>query len=148
MNHSKLKEKQKETKNTPWTKLGIKVDLCSFLTRKVLVEKFSPQKAKESEMKEFFISKIDGCELFIHNNYENYVFYIKETNGNKEILMEKNEKNKTFYIKHDGIWSVFESRYMLQYDEIQSLTQGYLLDSLNSKGYKTIGYFFHNWGPF
>ena len=94
MNHSKLKEKQKETKNTPWTKLGIKVDLCSFLTRKVLVEKFSPQKAKESEMKEFFISKIDGCELFIHNNYENYVFYIKETNGNKETQNNNNKEGE------------------------------------------------------
>ena len=137
MNHSKLKEKQKETKNTPWTKLGIKVDLCSFLTRKVLFEKYISQKAKESEIKEFFISKIDGCELYLNSEYQDYIFYVKEINGNKEILMEKNEKNKTFYIKHDGIWSVFESRYMLQYDEIQSLTQGYLLDSLNSKGYKT-----------
>ena len=137
MSQPAIKEKQEKVKNTPWTNIGIKVDLCSFLTRKVLTEKFSPQKAKKIEMRNFFISKIDGCELYVNDIYPYYIFYIKNINGNNEILMEKHEKSKTFCIKYDGIWSVFESLYMLQYDEIQSLTQGYLLDSLNSKGYKT-----------
>nr|QBM02820.1 hypothetical protein [uncultured archaeon] len=82
MNHSKLKENQKKIKDTPWTKLGIKVDLCSFLTRKVLFEKYISQKAKESEIKEFFISKIDGCELYLNSEYQDYIFYVKEINGN------------------------------------------------------------------
>ncbi len=137
MKQSTIKENQEKIKDTPWTKLGIKVDLCSFLTRKVLVEKFSPQKAKKIEMRNFFISKIDGCELYVNDIYPYYIFYIKNINGNNEILMEKHEKSKTFCIKYDGIWSVFESLYMLQYDEIQSFTQITFDELLKLQGYKT-----------
>ena len=138
MSNAILKEKQEKVKDTPWTNLGIKVDLCSFLTRKVLFEKYISQKAKESEIKEFFISKIDGCELYTNSEYKDYIFYIKNINGNNEILMEKYEKNKTFYIKYTNFWSVFESLYLLEYSEIQSFTQITLEDGLKSNGYKTI----------
>ena len=124
-------------KDTPWTNTGIKVDLCSFLTRHVLFEKYNKQKAKEMEMRNFFISKIDGCEIFTSSEYPDNIFYVKTTNGNKEILMQKHEKNKTFYIRYTNFWSVFESSYMLQYSDIQELTAHYLLDTLKVEGYKT-----------
>ena len=146
MKQEVLDKKVKKEKDTPWTNIGIKVDLCSFLTRKVLVEKYNSQKAKETEMREFFISKIDGCELYLNDIYPDYIFYInKNKEGKNEILMEKCEKNKTFYIKNTGIWSVFESSYMLQYDEVQLLTQHLLEDLLNSKGYKTSGAIAYSW---
>ncbi len=138
MSQPAIKEKQEKVKNTPWTNIGIKVDLCSFLTRKVLTEKFSPQKAKKIEMRNFFISKIDGCELYVNDIYPDYIFYIKNINGNNEILMEKSEKNKTFYIKYTGIWSVFESLYLLEYSDIQSFTQIALEELLKLQGYKTL----------
>ena len=132
---NKVKTKKKDT---PWTKLGVMVDINEeILTRNVLFEKYNFKKAKEAEMRIFFISKINGCELYLNSEYSDYVFYIKTIKGNKEILMERNEKNKTFYIKYDGLWSVFEDQYMLEYADIQLLTQTWLLDSLNSKGYKT-----------
>ena len=124
-------------KDTPWTNTGIKVDLCSFLTRHVLFEKYIPQKAKEIEMKEFFISKIDGCQIFTNSDYPDYIFYIKKNkSGKNEILMEKCEKNKTFYIRYTNFWSVFESSYMLQHSEVQEFTQITLEELLKSQGYK------------
>ena len=132
MSQSKLRENREKVSDTPWTNLGIKLDLCSFLTRKVLVEKFSPQKSKEIEMRNFFISKIDGCEIYLNSKHPDSVFYVK----NKEILVEKYEKNKAFYIKYTDFWSVFESRYMLQHNEIQSFTQITLEEGLKYNGYK------------
>ena len=137
MKQEVLEKKAKKEKDTPWTNTGIKVDLCSFLTRHVLFEKYNSQKAKETEMRNFFLSKIDGCELFTNSEYTGSVFYTKTNKENRSILMWKHEKNREIYINYNEIWSVFESLYMLQYNEIQLLTQGYLLDSLNSKGYKT-----------
>jgi hypothetical protein len=128
----------KTKKDTLWTKLPVSVELMKFLTRQVLIEKFSAEKAKKAEMTEFFISKLDGCELFTHKDYPDIIFYIKEkSDGKKEILIERSEKNKTFYIKYSTIWSVFEKKYGLNYSEIQSLTQHLLEDLLNSQGYKT-----------
>ena len=120
-------------KDSPWTKLGINVELDSCLTRQILIEKYCPEKAKGIEMANFFFSKINGCELATHEAYKNYIFYIK----NKEILLEKDIKNKYFYIKYTNFWSIFESKYKVDYADIQSLTRDRLEEALKLEGYKT-----------
>ena len=60
---TKLKVK-KENKNSPWTKHPIAIDLNSSLKRTVLVEKSNPSKSLQIEMTNFFLSKLNGCELF------------------------------------------------------------------------------------
>ena len=59
---------------------------------------------------------------FLTNRILDYVFYIKTKGKKKEILMECDEKNKTFYIKYKGLWSVFSGDYEINYDDIQSFT--------------------------
>ena len=73
-----------------------------------------------------------------HDEYDDVIFYIKKNAGTKEILMEKWNNNKTFYIRYSNFWSVFEDKYELQYSEIQSFTQLKLEEVVNSKGYKTL----------
>jgi hypothetical protein len=120
-------------KENVWTKLPITVELTTCLTRQVLSEKYCLIKAKEIEMRNFFFSKINGCNLFEHRDYKNSVFYIK----NDEILLEKDIKNKYFYIKYTNFWTIFQDKYKFNNIDIQSFTQHWLEQSLNSKGYKT-----------
>src|ERR1035437_3268490 len=102
-----------------WDDLLIKIDLESCLTRMVLFEKYS----KKEGMTYFFISKLNGCKLFKHKEYPaRRLFYVK----NEEIIMIQDSKNKVFYIRYAGFWSVFESRYGLNYFEIQSFTKDML----------------------
>ena len=119
---------------SPWTKLGIKIELNTCLTRQVLSEKYCPEKAKKIEMANFFFKKINGCELATHKDYENYIFYIK----NKKILLEKDIKNKCFYIKYTRFWTIFQNKYKLNNSDIQLFTQHWLEEFLlNSKCYQT-----------
>ncbi len=138
LDKSKTIEKDKINNNTPWNKLPIKIDLKRYLTRHILVEKYCPIKGKVSEMTDFFISKLHDCELFTHDDYPDWVFFIKKSGNENTVLFEKNDKNKVFHIRYSTIWSVFETKYGLEYAEIQSFTQHKLEDLLNCKGYKTI----------
>src|ERR1035437_9799657 len=128
---------KEEEKQSLWTNLNIKIDLDVCLTRRVLFEKYS----KKEVMRYFFMKKLNNCELFKQKNYPNSVFYIKNdggTDGGKnEILFEKYEKNEVFYIKHAGIWEVFETRFGMQYADIQTFTQDILEELLKFQGYKT-----------
>ena len=123
----------RKTIKSPWTKLGIKIELNTCLTRQVLSEKYCPKKAKKIEMANFFFSEINGCQLFEHKDFKNYIFYIK----NKEILLEKDIKNKYFYIKYTNFWTTFQDKYKLNNTDIQSLTQHWLEEALKLEGYKT-----------
>ena len=81
----------KEGKQSPWTNLQIKIDLDISLTRKVLFEKFDPEKSKQIEMTDFFMSKMNGCKLFKHKDYPNWIFYIKNDGTENKVLFEKNQ---------------------------------------------------------
>lgn len=120
---------------SPWTKLGISLNLKKYLTRQILIEKFCSEKSKQIEMTDFLISKLDGCELFTHFDYHDYIFYVK----NGEILLEQHTKNKYFNIKYSSIWQVFENKYNLKYSEIQLFTKITLKRGLNLKGYEIWG---------
>ena len=95
--------------------------------REVLFEKYS----KQIEMKNFFYEKLNGCEIRFLKEYPSYIFFIK----NNEILFEiyefdktkkqestKNQESKkgNFNVRYDEIWSVFENRFALGYEQIQA----------------------------
>jgi hypothetical protein len=58
-----------------------------------------------------------------------YLIYKK----NGIALYNYDEKNNNFWIDHDKIWSVFESKFHLNYDEIKLLTKGMMEEYLNLK---------------
>ena len=113
-----------------WLNLNIKIDLESCLTRMVLFEKHS----KKEGMTEFFMNKMNGCELFKHKKYLDYIFYIK----NKEILIQQDLKNNVFYIKYDDFWSVFSRKFNLDYCGARTFTKNILKDFFKLQSFTTM----------
>lgn len=79
----------------------------------------------KSEQREFFnnfLNKIN--ENKIHTNHNHSYFYM---NGDL-ILLEYDFKNNDFYVNKYVIWSEFENRFDLTYDEISILFKTFLTD--------------------
>src|SRR5271157_1158348 len=76
--------------------------------------------------KQFFIKEYNECDQKTSKDSPNSVFYV---NKNNEIIFEyekQNEKNDYFYVSYNKIWSVFESEFGYNYDEIRDLIKGIL----------------------
>ena len=89
--------------------------------REVLFEKYS----KQIEMENFFYEKLNGCEIRFLKNHPNYTFFIKNDKCLFEIYefdektKKQESKNGYFNVRYDEIWSVFYSRFGLDYEQIQ-----------------------------
>jgi hypothetical protein len=59
-------------------------------------------------------------------------------NKNGDVLYNYNEKTRYLWINYDKIWSVFISKFDLNYYEIKVLTKGMLEEHFNLKGITTI----------
>ena len=46
-------------------------------------------------------------------------------------------KYKRFFFNYDTIWSFLESMFSLEYKELQSITEDWVEETLNLKGYRT-----------
>ena len=103
----------------------MKVEL--IITRKVLFEKFSIIR----DMEGFFLSFLEGCEIKISDKYPGSIFYIK----NDKILFQQEMKNKYFWVEYDFIWSIFESKYGLNYTETQAFIKDVLETHIKLEGY-------------
>lgn len=97
------------------------------ITRKVLFEKYSLYE----DMKGFFLSFLDGCELKVSENYPDSIFYVK----NDKVLFKQDFKYKVFYVSNNLIWSVFKRKYQIEYHKIQALMKGVLETHLKFGGY-------------
>ena len=64
-------------------------------------------------------------------------YYVKD----KKNLAFQNKKNKEFLFDYDLIWSFLDSMFSLEYEELQAITEDWLEETLNLKGYTTI-YFY------
>ena len=60
-------------------------------------------------------------------------YYVK--NGKNLTFQDK--KNKMFWFDYDLIWSFLESMFSLEYKELQSITEDWVEETLNLKGYRT-----------
>ena len=99
-------------------------------TREVLFEKFVGEElSKRIEMKNFFYKKLNGCEIMFLKKYTDYIFFIKKDECLFEIYKfdkerkKQESKNGWFNVRYDEIWSVFENRYGLNYQQIQVFVQ-------------------------
>ena len=70
-----------------------------------------------------FLEMWNGCEWKIHDDYPKSIFMIKD----KKCLFEQNHKNVVLYCSYSLVWSVFESRFGLNHNEIRELIAGLLL---------------------
>ena len=87
--------------------------------------------SKEQEMKEFLKPFLTNLLITHHDDGTNSVFF--EQNG--ETLFElyqdsKNKETRYFYVHYYKIWSVFESKFGLNYDETQSFIKSVVEDTL------------------
>ena len=74
---------------------------------------------KEKEKEQFFLDCFNGCEILLKDGS---VYYKKEG----KVIMEQDLKNGDFWFQYDKIWSVFETKYSMKYEEIQMFLKSML----------------------
>ena len=95
---------------------GIPISLNRELTRQVFTEKFNLKKAKQIEMKNLFISKINGCQIFKGvntkpTNDSDLTLYVN-VKSNK-IMLAVDESKNHFFIRTADFWDAYISIYGL-----------------------------------
>ena len=92
-----------------------------------IAEKVKNSKAsKEKEMSQFLRVQFNGCEVILKDDS---IFYKKN-----EVLFKYDKKNQYFWINYARIWSIFNDKFKLNYNEIQQFIKDWLEVHLNRKG--------------
>lgn len=107
-----------------------KESLIKYLTEIVSDNK---TKTKEQLIEEFFLSILYSLRIQINKNYPNSIFYKK----NDLIFIEQNFKNKCFYFRYPDFWSVFETKFKLNYREVQNILKDLLKKHFQIENFKT-----------
>ena len=93
-----------------------------------------------------FLNLFNDLESVQSEERENWILYRYKKGHN---LMIYNRKNNYVYINYDDIWSVLESKFGLNYTEIQELTKVWLDGIYNLRGViprHPFGYrYLHRW---
>ena len=104
------------------------IELPAELIDLIKVQLTTPVKeTKEQEMEAFFLECFNGCETKIVPERVGNIFYKK----NGKVIMEQDSKSKNFWFDCDSIWSIFKSRFGLNYDGIQAFLKVMLERHLN-----------------
>ena len=69
----------------------------------------------------------------IKNTYSGNSYYVK----NGGAIAFQNKENKVFWFDYDEIWLFLESMFSLESEELQSITEDWVDETLNLKGYTT-----------
>jgi hypothetical protein len=88
---------------------------------------------EEKEYEIWFKEQLTDLEISRSIKNPDLIIYKK----NDKVLYNYDKKNGWFDINYNEIWSVFESKYHLKYDEISLLTKGMVEEHLNLKGITT-----------
>jgi len=111
------------------------------------------------ELKIWFLDKINSCYPVKHDDFTNNFFLYYDVQfvrkiklskiNNQDIkypskikgdcLFELDTKNEYIYCDYDKIWSFLESNYSSNYDDVQSLINGWLNDIEKMNVYTTSG---------
>ena len=78
-----------------------------------------PLEGKDKEIIDFIKSKIDGLTIFQMNDYK-----INFMNSEGNCIMQQDSKNDYLWVRHEGFWSVLETKYLLIYEDIQIVMKG------------------------
>ena len=114
-----------------WKKTGRKLNLGRQLTRTVFTEKFNLEKfnlqtAIENRAKDFFISKINGCQAFKasskDNPNKNIIFYVKSS----QIMFAINQSASCYWIRLPDFWVDLKTIYELFDKNIAILAKQWL----------------------
>jgi hypothetical protein len=89
---------------------------------------------EETEYERWFKKMLTDSDISISKYYDNELIYAK----NGIVLFIYNKKEGIFDINDDRIWSVFESKYNFNYDEIKLLTKNIVEKHLNLKNIITM----------
>ena len=87
---------------------------------------------KEQEMRDFLKPFLTNLLLVKDERYPNSVFY--KQGGEVIFELEKKETQLRFWVDYYKIWSVFNDRFHLNYNETQSFIKTVVEDTLNLKG--------------
>ena len=132
----------------------------SMITSFQLFESYKNEKAKE-----FFLEKLNGCyQVTRENKFSNYIYWVYDPEKAKDkafnrastfgffgsglndedfkeirdkVIFWQELENEYFYISYKKIWSVFESKFRFNYQEIKDLTTGWLNEHTKLKQYTT-----------
>jgi hypothetical protein len=86
----------------------------------------------EEEKKKFFFDIINGMVVHLNEERPDSVVY-KTKDG--EILFEPNNKSNNLWVSYSKIWSVFKSKFNMEFNEIQRFIKCEVENNLNWKGY-------------
>mgnify|MGYP001559330980 CR=1 FL=1 len=85
-------------------------------------------------MKEYFIEFLKSLTTKLDPEYPDYIFYL---NNKNKIVIKYNKKLNNAWLDYEKIWSVFETKYHLKYQEIRKITGLMLEQHLKLKGVTT-----------
>ena len=80
------------------------------------------KESKQDKYEKIFISlsHLDKLEIkFDFIRYKYYILYFY----NESCLFQQDKKNNYFFINYVKIWLIFEMKFSLDYDDIQSITK-------------------------
>jgi hypothetical protein len=89
-----------------------------------IIKKIKYGRLKPEE--KWFIDILWNLKEYTSDKYTDRIYYKKD----KELLFEYNQKNGYFHCSYEKIWSVFESKFNLNYNEISSLIKGMVEEHL------------------
>lgn len=91
---------------------------------------------KNEEMKEFLLSWINGCTVDLNVDFPDSIFYKKDGEVIFEIKKFNFEKTSYFLVDYDKIWSAFDNKLNLNFDDTQSFIKNVVEDALKLESVK------------
>jgi hypothetical protein len=108
----------------------VRNDLTEIQTYIIEKYKLGLHQNEEKEYEIWFKTMLTDLVVSRSKENSNVLIYKKDRN----VLFNYNEKNRCFLIDYKKIWSVFESKYHINYNEIILLTRGIVEKHFNLKG--------------
>ena len=113
------------------------------LIRKYKIHQLTPVLLKqELEIINFIKDKINNLTEFKDIEYPDSIFYM---NSEGEYILEQDDKNERLWVRYKEFWEVLETKYLLEYADIQSLIYYIVEEAFKRKVYtpgNSIGTYF------
>ena len=84
----------------------------------------------EQKLLDFLNENLSGLNIYTTHTYSNPLFFGKNKDN---LILKYNKENGYLYTHYDKIWSFFESKFDMEYTDIQKLIGWYVGETLNLK---------------